>query len=173
MERIESKTVFDGLIAHVRRERWLHADGSIAEREVVGHPGAVAIVPYDDEYLYLVRQPREAVGEEALLEIPAGKLDVEGESKLDCARRELIEEIGMEASEWERVRSFYPTPGLAEEETTIFFAGGLSPVADHAPDPDERIELVRWPRERLDEAIAESRDAKTLVGLLLFRERGG
>ena len=76
------------------RELPLPRDGSEYEREVVGHPGAVAIVAHDDERLYLVRQPREAVGEDDLLELPAGKLDVEGESPLECARRELAEEAG-------------------------------------------------------------------------------
>ena len=79
----------------MRIDSFRYADGEPAEREVVAHPGAVAIVAHDDEHVYLVRQPREAVGEPALLELPAGKLDVEGETPLECAQRELAEEIGL------------------------------------------------------------------------------
>jgi ADP-ribose pyrophosphatase len=78
MERIGSKTVFEGNIARVRHDEFRYPDGSVSEREIVGHPGAVAMVAHDDLHVYLVRQPREAVGEESLLELPAGKLDVPG-----------------------------------------------------------------------------------------------
>ena len=118
MERISSKTVYEGPIATVRIDGFRYADGSTAERQVVAHPGAVAVVAHDAEHLYLVRQPREAVGEERLLELPAGKLDVEGESPLECARRELVEEIGRAASEWRELKRFYTSPGFAEEEVT-------------------------------------------------------
>ena len=89
MERISSKTVYEGRIIDVRIDEFRYDDGETAEREIVVHPGAVAIVANDDESVYLVRQPREAVGEPALLELPAGKLDVEGETPLECAQREL------------------------------------------------------------------------------------
>ena len=104
MERIGSKTVFEGNIARVRHDEFRYPDGSVSEREIVGHPGAVAMVAHDDLHVYLVRQPREAVGEESLLELPAGKLDVPGESELDCAKRELAEEIGKGASEWKELK---------------------------------------------------------------------
>src|SRR5947207_4120473 len=116
MKRVSSKTVYEGKIARVRVEEFAYADGSTATREVVGHPGAVAIVPHDERHLFLVRQPREAVGEEALLELPAGKLDVPDESPLECAKRELAEEIGKAASEWRELKRFFTTPRLADEE---------------------------------------------------------
>ena len=119
MKRVSSKPVYEGKIARVRVDEFVYADGSTATREVVGHPGAVAIVPHDERHLFLVRQPREAVGEEALLELPAGKLDVAGESRLDCAKRELAEEVGKSASHWEELKSFYTSPGFAEEEVTV------------------------------------------------------
>ena len=125
MERIESKTVYEGLSSSVRIVRFRHDDGSTSEREVVSHPSAVGIVAHDDEHVWLVRQPREAVGEEALLEIPAGKLDVEGETPLECAQRELAEEIGKSAREWRELKRFYTTPGWADEEMTLFEATGL------------------------------------------------
>src|SRR5215212_11786015 len=116
MERIGSETVYEGKIATVRKDEFRYPDGSTATREIVGHPGAVAMVAHDDLHIYLVRQPREAVGEEALLELPAGKLDVPEESPLDCAKRELAEEIGKGASEWRELKGFYNSHGLAEEE---------------------------------------------------------
>ena len=90
-----------------------HDDGETAEREIVVHPGAVGIVAHDGESVYLVRQPREAVEEPDLLELPAGKLDVEGETPLECAKRELAEEIGMSARSWTELKRFYTTPGFA------------------------------------------------------------
>jgi ADP-ribose diphosphatase len=170
MERVDSKIVYEGEIAKVREETWRHDDGETESREVVGHPGAVAILAHDDETLYMVRQPREAVEEPDLLELPAGKLDVEGETKLECAQRELAEEIGMAAEDWEELKSFYVSPGLLEEEVTVFEATGLS-EARQEPDDDERIELVSWPLSDLDGAIGACRDAKSLVGLMILRHR--
>ena len=170
MERVASKTVYEGEIASVRIDSFRNEDGSTREREIVGHPGAVAVVAHDDERLFLVRQPREAVGADALLELPAGKLDVEGETALECAQRELEEEAGIRASEWREEKRFYTSPGFAEEEVTIFFARGLERV-DAAPDDGEEIEIVEWPLEDLDAAIDECADAKSLVGLLMLRAR--
>jgi len=170
LERIGSKVVHEGAIATVRRDTFRHADGSTTEREVVGHPGAVAVVAHDSRMLYLVRQPREAVGAEALLELPAGKLDVEGETPLECARRELVEEIGREAAEWRELKRIYTSPGFAEEAVVILEATGLREV-DHEPDPEERIEVVEWPLADIAGAIDACEDAKSLVGLLLFERR--
>jgi 8-oxo-dGTP pyrophosphatase MutT (NUDIX family) len=168
VERVSSKVVYEGQIATVRIDEFRHADGSTAEREVVGHPGAVAMIAHDGESLYLVRQPREAVGAEALLELPAGKLDVPDESRLDCARRELAEETGKAAETWRELKRFYTTPGFADEEVTVFLATDLS-EAGVDPDAEERIEIVPWPLEELDAAIAECADAKSLVGMLIFK----
>lgn len=170
MRRIGSKTTYDGRIIQVHVDEFAYEDGGTAAREIVVHPGAVAIVAHDDLHVYLVRQPREAVEEAALLELPAGKLDVEGESELDCAQRELAEEIGMRAGEWTELKRFYTSPGFAQEQVTIFLATGLERVADHEPDPDERIELVEWPLSRLDYAIDECEDSKSLIGLMMFRD---
>lgn len=169
MERIESKTVYEGRIATVRKEEFRHADGSTATREVVGHPGAVAMVAHDDLHIYLVRQPREAVGEESLLELPAGKLDVPGESRLDCAKRELAEEVGKGASDWHELKRFYTSPGFTDEEVTVYLATGLHDASAES-DEEERLEIVAWPLAELDRAIDECRDSKSLVGLLWFRE---
>lgn len=169
MERIGSKTVYEGTIASVRIDRFRYGDGSEADREVVAHPGAVAVVAHDDVHIYLVRQPREAVGEAAMLELPAGKLDVPGEAPLDCARRELAEEVGLEASRWTELKRFYTSPGFAEEQVTVYLATDLRWV-EHRPDPDERIEVAPWPLDDLDGAIAECDDAKSLIGMLVLRD---
>jgi 8-oxo-dGTP pyrophosphatase MutT (NUDIX family) len=167
LERVGGETRFEGRIVTVREETFRYPDGDTAEREVVVHPGAVAVVAHDDEHVYLVRQPREPVEEPALLELPAGKLDEEGESPLEAMKRELVEEIGMEADEWRELKRMYTSPGFAKEEVRIYVATGLREV-EHDPDPGERIEIVRWPIAELDRAIAECKDSKTLVGLLLF-----
>jgi 8-oxo-dGTP pyrophosphatase MutT (NUDIX family) len=169
VKRIGGRVVYQGKIATVRIDEFAYPDGGTAEREIVSHPGAVAIVVHDDTHLYLVRQPREPVNEEALLELPAGKLDVAGEGPLETAKRELVEEIGKRAEEWRELRSFYTSPGFAEERVWIYLAAGLSDASGDAEE-EERIEVVRWPLDDLDAAISECEDAKSLIGLMLFRE---
>lgn len=152
----------------VRVERFRHADGEEVEREYVHRVAAAAIVAYDDEHVWLVRQPREAIAQHTL-ELPAGKLDVEGESALDTARRELAEEIGQEASRWEEIECYHPSSGYTDELVHIFAATGLRPCDDAEPDASERIEIVRWPLADLDAAIAATNDAKTIIGLMWLR----
>jgi ADP-ribose pyrophosphatase len=167
-ERIDSRTAWEGRIATVRVDTFRYDDGEEAEREIIEHPGSVAIIAHDDERVFLVRQPREAVGEEALLELPAGKLDEEGEGPLETAKRELAEEIGKGAHSWECLTSFFLSPGFANEECTLFRATDLyEERAD--PDENERIEIVEAPLERLDDLIRDCRDAKTVAGLLWLR----
>jgi 8-oxo-dGTP pyrophosphatase MutT (NUDIX family) len=168
LERIGGRKVYEGRIVDVRMDEFRYPDGDTGEREVVTHPGAVAVVAHDGRHVYLVRQPREAVGEPALLEVPAGKLDVEGESPLECAQRELGEEIGKRAGEWRELKRFYTSPGFAQEEVVVFLATDLADAAVEA-DESERIEVVPWPLEDLDAAIEECADSKSLIGLLLFR----
>jgi 8-oxo-dGTP pyrophosphatase MutT (NUDIX family) len=170
-ETVASRKVYEGRIATVRVDTIRYDDGGEADREIVEHPGAVAVVAHDGERLFLVRQPREAVGEQALLELPAGKLDHEGEDVLATAKRELAEEIAKGARRWERLTGFYSSPGFAAEEVHVYLATDLyDERADH--DETERIEVEAVPLERLDEVIAECRDAKSLVGLLWFRAYG-
>jgi 8-oxo-dGTP pyrophosphatase MutT (NUDIX family) len=167
-ERVGSETAWEGRIASVRVDRFRYDDGEEADREIVAHPGAVAIVAHDGERLFLVRQPREAVDEQALLELPAGKLDEEGEEPLETAKRELSEEIGKGARTWEHLTSFYTSPGFADEECHVYLATDLYDEQAEADDT-ERIEIVEAPLADLDEVIGSCRDSKTLVGLLWFR----
>ena len=168
-ERIDSRTAWEGHIATVRIDRFRYADGEEVDREVVAHPGAVGVVAYDDERVWLVRQPREAVGDPALLEVPAGKLDVDGESQLHTAQRELAEEVGLQARECRELLRFFTSPGFTDERVVLFAATGLREV-DAQPDEGERIEIVPWPLARLDEAIAACRDSKSLIGLMWLRD---
>jgi 8-oxo-dGTP pyrophosphatase MutT (NUDIX family) len=167
-KRVDNREVWSGKIARVEIATVEFEDGERAEREVVRHPGAVAMVAHDGEQLYLVRQPREAVDEQALLELPAGKLDEEGESPLDTAKRELAEEIGKGAGSWEELVSFYSSPGFSDERVYIYLATDLHDEQADAGE-GERIEIETVPLERLDDVIADCRDAKSLVGLLWFR----
>jgi 8-oxo-dGTP pyrophosphatase MutT (NUDIX family) len=170
-ELLSDEIVYEGRIATVHRERFRHADGEEVTRERVAHPGAVAIVAHDGEHVFLIRQPREAVRKPDLLELPAGKLDEEGETPLETARRELEEEIGKAAERWRELKAFWSSPGFSDERIWIFLAEGLTDLDEPAEaDENERIELVPWPLDRLDEAIAECEDAKSLIGLLLLKE---
>ena len=164
--------VWSGRIASVRVERWRLDDGEEVEREVVGHPGAVAIVAHDGEKIYLVRQPREPVGDPALLELPAGKLDEEGEDVLATAKRELAEEIGKGARSWRHLTTFWSSPGFSDEEIHVYLATDLYDEHGEA-DENERIEIETAPLSELDRLIRECRDSKSLVGLLWLKAMGG
>jgi 8-oxo-dGTP pyrophosphatase MutT (NUDIX family) len=170
-EQTASETVFEGRLATVFHRRFRHEDGEEVEREVVSHPGAVGIVAHDGERVWLVRQPREAIGSPDLLEIPAGKLDEAGEDPLATARRELAEEIGKAAGRWEPLTAFHTSPGFTDEVVHLFLATELRDVARPENEEDERIEIVTRPLAELDAVVAETTDSKTLVGLLLLRGR--
>jgi ADP-ribose pyrophosphatase len=169
-QALGGETVYDGEIVDVRIERFRHGDGEEVSREIVRHQGAVAVVAHDEREVWLVRQPREAVDEPALLEIPAGRLDVAGEQPLAAAERELAEEIGRGAHDWEPIVVYYTGAGFTDERVHLFHATNLYEA--HAESGEnERIEIVRWPLARLDDAIEECRDAKTLIGLLWLARR--
>ena len=169
-ERVGGETRYEGKIFSVHSETFRHEDGEEVTREIVRHQGAVGVVAHDGERIYLVRQPREAVDVPDLLELPAGKLDVEGEEPLEAAQRELAEEIGKEAGSWEHLATFYTSPGFTDEECHVYLATDLSD-ADTEPDPGERIDVEARPLAELDALIDEAQDSKTLIGLLELRRR--
>ncbi len=172
-ERIGAKTIWEGKIVRVGEERFRHSDGEEVTREKVWHPGAVGIVAIDATRLWLTRQPREAAAQPRSLEIPAGKLDVPGEAPLDTAKRELVEEIGQQAGRWEEILAFYTSPGFTDERVWLYLATELSPADQPAQaDENERIEIVPWPLARLDQAIAECEDSKSLIALLWLKAGG-
>ena len=172
-EPIGSEVMWHGKFVNAGVQHFRHADGAVVARDKVWHPGAVGMLAHDDEHVWLTRQPRETAGMIASLEIPAGKLDVPGEEPLACAQRELAEEIGKTAANWRELKAFYTSPGFSDERVWLFEATDLSDAAGgpHA-DEDERIEIVPWPLDRLDEAMAESEDSKTLIALLMLKARG-
>src|SRR3989440_3682096 len=158
MKPDSGRTAYDGKLIDVTLERW-----GEYEREIVEHPGAVAIVAIDHEgMLTLVRQRREAVREN-LLELPAGTLEA-GEEPLESARRELEEETGLTGGSWREAAAFYTTPGFCRERMHLFFAEGLVP-GEAKPEADEELELIRWPVAEIASHLREVEDAKTLVGL--------
>ncbi len=161
-----TRTVYDGKLIEVTLERW-----GDHEREIVEHPGAVAIVAVDSEgMLTLVRQRREAVRAE-LVELPAGTLE-EGEAPLAAARRELEEETGLTGGSWQEVATFYTTPGFCRERMHLFFAEGLE-RGEASPESDEELEVVRWAKGEVAANVAGIEDAKTLAGLLLYLRKVG
>jgi 8-oxo-dGTP pyrophosphatase MutT (NUDIX family) len=165
-ERLDSDVMWEGKIVKVGEERFRHDDGQEVTREKVWHPGAVGILAVDETSVWLTRQPREAVGAAASLEIPAGKLDVPGEEPLATGKRELAEEIGKRAEHWEEIFRFYTSPGFSDERVWLYHATGLSDAGEVELDEDEQIEAVPWPLDRVQEAIAQCEDSKSLIALL-------
>jgi 8-oxo-dGTP pyrophosphatase MutT (NUDIX family) len=170
-ERVGGEIKYEGRIATVSIERFRHADGHEVTREKVWHPGAVGILAHDEAHVWLTRQPREVVNDDASLEIPAGKLDVQGEEPLQTAKRELAEEIGKQAGRWEEIKVVYTSPGFSDERVWLYLATELSDAPDAEPEEDERIEIVPWPLAELDDAIDECEDSKSLIALLWLARR--
>jgi 8-oxo-dGTP pyrophosphatase MutT (NUDIX family) len=169
-EELGGETAYEGRLVEVRIERFRHADGEVVTREIVRHSGAVGILAYDEEVVWLVRQPREAVGEPDLLEIPAGRLDKQGEEPLAAAQRELAEEIGRGADRWEPILTYYTGAGFTDERVHLFAATGLHEASADSGE-QERIEVIRWPLADLEGALRECRDAKTLIALFWLSRR--
>ena len=165
-EPIGAEVKWEGGIIRAGTERFRYGDGTEVTRDKVWHPGAVGIIALDDRHVWLTRQPREVVGATASLEIPAGKLDVPGEPPIETAKRELAEEIGKRSEHWEEVLAFYTSPGISDERLWLYLATGLGDGPHADTDEDERIEIVTWPLERLDDAIAQCEDGKSLIALL-------
>ncbi len=170
-----SEVKWQGKLVSVGVQRFRYENGDEVTREKVWHPGAVGIVAVDDEHIWLTRQPREVAGLAASLEIPAGKRDVEDEPPLQTAKRELAEEIGKRADSWTELKVFYTSPGFSDEQVWLYLARGLSDAAPAEVDEDERIEIVAWPLDRLDQAFAGCEDSKSLIALAWVaqaRQRG-
>lgn len=162
-----AETLFSGHVLGLTVEQW-----GPHEREIVEHPGAVAVVPVDpDGNVVFVRQLRVATRRH-LLELPAGGLKP-GEAPLDCAHRELAEETGLTGGTWTHATTFWTTPGFCRELMWLYYAEGVVPGERWTePDADEEIEVVRLPLADVPALLGELGDLKTLAGLLLYlRER--
>ena len=165
-KQISEKTVYKGRIVNVRNDVAELQNGKHVPREVVEHPGGVAVVAVDDNgHVLMVRQYRYPMGEE-LLEIPAGKLEY-CEDPADCAVRELSEETGCTAGKLVFLGPIYPSPGFSKEILYIYLATGLVCGAAH-PDEDEFLSVETVSMEMLVEKImaGEIKDGKTIIGIM-------
>lgn len=164
---LHSKIVFQGKVLTLKCDTVALPNGAEATREIVEHPGAVAVVPFtDDGGIVLVKQYRYPVGR-IMLEIPAGKLD-KGENPDDGAKRELAEETGYIAGKLTKIASVFTTPGFTNEMIHIYTAENLT-FAEMHPDEDEFLNVELYNKLQVKQMIADGSicDAKSMVGLLL------
>ncbi|MGH7646428.1 MAG: NUDIX domain-containing protein [Gemmatimonadales bacterium] len=169
--QLASRRIYSGRVVGLDLDTVRYPDGSTGELEMIRHPGAAAVVPVAsdpqgrDPVLLLIRQYRYATGG-PLWEIPAGRL-APGEDPAGCARRELLEEVGVTAGRIERLSTIWTTPGFTDERIHLFWATDLTAGA-HAREPDEFIEVVPRPLSEVLQAIksGEVCDAKTVVAIL-------
>ena len=169
---VDTRRPFRGKVLTVRTDQIVDDGGRTSEREVIEHNGAVAALVVDDDgRVVMVDQWRHAV-RARLLEIAAGKYDVEGEAVEDALRRELAEELGVEGGTLTFLATFYTTPGWSDEVLDLYLAEGVKPIEGDAPAADweeQGIEVVRLPfEEALRRATGPPGDAKTLVALGLY-----
>ena len=168
---------YRGSLISVATGRFAGPDGDEFERDIVHHPGAVSVVPVVDqgESVLLVRQYRAAIDQD-LLEIPAGKRDVDGEPPEGTAARELAEEIGMRAGRLDKLAEFYNSPGFCDERSYVFLGRDLTECATDLQGIEEQhMTIERVPLVDVPGLIATGDiiDAKTIIGLCLARERPG
>lgn len=162
--QVESKTIFEGKIVKLTLDQARLPDGSLASREVVYHPGGVAVLALDENNMVtLVRQYRYPIRQE-LVELPAGKLDHGSEENILLgAKRELSEETGLEAAEWTYLGYTLASPGFCDEALHMYLARGLTRAARH-PDADEFLDVLTVPFDQLVAQVmsGEITDAKTV-----------
>lgn len=166
----DSETVYVGRVLAVRLDQVVMPGGRLAQREIVEHPGAVAIVPlHDDASVVMIDQYRHAVGRR-LRELPAGLLDTPGEDPVATARRELVEEAGCTAQDWSVLVDVVSSPGFSDEAVRVFLARGLTEIGRPAGGDDEEADLsvVRVPlADAVRQVLAgEIINASTVAGLL-------
>lgn len=166
--RLRGETVYSGKILKVEKDAVILPNGAEACREVVRHSGACCVVAIDDEKnIFLVRQFRYAFNK-AILELPAGKLDVVGESPLDAAKRELFEETGVKASNWVDLGTIYPSPGYCDEVVYLYVATDLIQDSNLHLDEEEFLQVEKYSLDEIFEKILYGtiRDSKTICALL-------
>jgi ADP-ribose pyrophosphatase len=175
---VSSKTVFEGKVFWVTRDKVEEPGGVKATRDVIRHGGSVVILAVDTETnpadpgILLIRQYRHAAGK-VLLELPAGRIE-KGEKVVPAGKRELIEETGYRAKKWSVHAKYYASPGFLTETMTILLAEGLK-VGEATPEEDEKIELHMTPLSEVMRLIHAGtiEDGKTLIGVLLYESMRG
>lgn len=172
--KLDEDDVYRGSLIRVARARFEAPGGEQFEREVVHHPGAVVVVPLtDDQRVVMVRQYRSAV-EDELLEIPAGKRDVDGEDTQVTAERELAEEVGLRADRLELLARFYNSPGFSDELSWLYLARNLHQVPSDRQGAEEQVMTIEEvPLADVPALVAAGHivDAKSIIGLCLTMER--
>ncbi|MEO6908177.1 MAG: NUDIX hydrolase [Abditibacteriaceae bacterium] len=164
-----SETLYKGRVINLRKDEVRLSNGHITQREIVEHHGAICVVPVlDDGKIMMVRQFRKPA-EQALLELPAGSLEID-EDPLFCAHRELVEECGLKATQMTPLFQCYLAPGYSSEYMYGFVARGLEKVAAQ-PEADEILELESYSLLELLPMIVDGRirDAKTICGVLMLQ----
>lgn len=168
---IHTKKIFDGKIISVQVDDVVLPDGNVSKRELVKHPGAVAVIPVTrDGKIVLVKQYRKPL-ERTLVEIPAGKIEPNEEPQI-TALRELEEETGYTTNELTHVTSFYTSPGFADEIIHLYMANDLEQLDEKiAGDADEFIELIELTLEEAEQYIEDKKiyDAKTAYAILYLK----
>ena len=172
---LSSDTLYAGRVVALRLDQVLMPGGRTAGREVVEHPGSVAILPlHDDDSVVMIDQYRHPVGRR-IRELPAGLLDAPGEDPVTTARRELVEEVGYTARNWSVLVEMVASPGFSDEAVRVFLACGLTEVGRPTGDDDEEADLhvVRLPMaEAVRQVLAgEIVSAPTVAGLLALKAR--
>lgn len=171
-ETVSEKSIYKGNVTEYTVQEVKLPDGKMAQREIVRHAGASAVIPFkEDGRMVLVKQYRKAI-DQLSIEIPAGLKDDGDESGLVTAKRELEEETGYQADEWAFVTSFYSTPGFTDEYLEIYEANGLKKVETPlAMDEDETIELIEVTFDEAWDLYEQKllRDSKTVFALFYWK----
>lgn len=162
-----SQEIYDGVIVHLYKDTVQLPNGNPATREVIRHIGAVAVVPVTDDGNVIVERQFRYPLHEVITEIPAGKLDSAAEDRLSAAQRELREETGYTADNWQELGDFHPTPAYCDENITLYLATGLH-LGQRELDEDEFLNVVAVPLEELVADIMAGRitDGKTQTAIL-------
>ena len=171
-EKISSERVFDGVLLHVLKDEVRLPNGHTAPREWIKHPGASSVIPLlPDNQIILVKQFRYPVGQ-VTLEVPAGKLDVEGEDPLECAKRELSEETGYTAKKFWKLTTIATTVCFSNEFIHLYAATDLTPGKQH-PDDDEFINAIKMPLTAAVQMVESGKiiDAKSIISILLLAKQ--
>ena len=162
-----SQEIFDGVVVHLYKDTVQLPNGKPAIREVIRHVGAVAVVPVTDDGKVIVERQFRYPLNDVITEIPAGKLDSFTEDRLSAAQRELREETGYTADNWQELGDFHPTPAYCDEKITLYLATGLH-LGERELDEDEFLNVVTVPMEELVADIMAGRitDGKTQTAIL-------